>query len=75
MDFIYWLAHILEIEKPSDILLYTGFSLVLLTVLGWWVTILMQMFDTNPALGVFMSVVSVGFLFIFSGLFLHEKGS
>lgn len=75
MDFIYWLAHILEIEKPSDILLYTGFLLVLLTALGWWVTILMQMFDTNPALGVFMSVVSVGFLFIFSGLFLHEKGS
>lgn len=75
MNWLEWLRLTFDIEKPSDALMYVGFSIVFLTFIGWWVTILAQMFNTNPALGVFMLAISVGFAFIFSGLFLHQKGS
>ena len=74
MKIINWWVRDLEIEKPSDVLMYAGFSVILLTVAGLWVGVLVQMFGTNPALSIAMSVISVGFVFLFSGLFLYQKG-
>jgi FtsH-binding integral membrane protein len=74
MKFIDWLVKVLNIEKPSDVLMHAGFSIIFLAFMVWCVTIIVQIFGTNPLLGAFMSVVTVAFTFIFSGLFLYQKG-
>ena len=75
MNILEWLKYTLDIEKPSDVLIWAGFSIIFLTFIVWWCTILVQMYQTNPLLGIFMSIVSVGFTFIFIGLGLYQKGS
>lgn len=75
MNWLEWLRLTFDIEKPSDALIYTGFSIFIIAFVIYWSSLVVQMFNTNPALGIFMAIASVGFAFIFAGLFLHQKGS
>lgn len=68
------IKYTLDIERPSDVFIYVGFLIIVLAFLACWCTILAQVFATNPFLGAFLSITTVGFIFLFIGLGLYEKG-
>lgn len=76
MKLSFWerIKYTLDIEKPSDYFMWAGFSIIIVALLVLWCTILFQMYQTNPMLGIFMTIVTVAFVFIFTGLGLYEKG-
>lgn len=77
MKMSFWerVEYTLDIEKPSDVFMYVGFSIIILSFLAYWCTILTQVFTTNFYLGAFLSIITVGFIFLFIGLGLYQKGS
>lgn len=77
MKMSFWerVKYTLDIEKPSDVFMYVGFSIIVLSSLAYWCTILAQVFAANFYLGAFLSITTVGFIFLFIGLGLCQKGS
>lgn len=75
ISFWEWVKYALDIKKPSDYFVYTGFGIIALAAITCWCGLLVQMFQTQPTLAVFMSVISVGFIILFIGLGLYQKGS